>query len=48
MESKKFNFVYEKITEEDRKFIESFQIEKATGRIGNEIMWNETWENLSR
>ena len=28
MESKKFNFVYEKTTEEDRKFIESFQIEK--------------------
>ena len=28
MESKKFNFVYEETTEEDRKFIESFQIEK--------------------
>ena len=28
IESKKFNFVYEKTTEEDRKFIESFQIEK--------------------
>ena len=28
METKKFNFVYEKTTEEDRKFIESFQIEK--------------------
>ena len=28
MESKKLNFVYEKTTEEDRKFIESFQIEK--------------------
>ena len=28
MESKKINFVYEETTEEDRKFIESFQIEK--------------------
>ena len=28
MESKKFNFVYEETTEEYRKFIESFQIEK--------------------
>ena len=26
MESKKFNFVCEKIAEEDRKFIEAFQI----------------------
>ena len=28
MESKKFNFVYEETTEEEIKFIESFQIEK--------------------
>ena len=29
MESKKFNFVYEKTTDEDRKFIESFQIHRV-------------------
>ena len=29
MESKKFNFVCEKIAEEDRKFIESFHIRRV-------------------
>ena len=40
MESKKFNFVYEKTTEEDRKFIESFQIHRVYhGGMVDVVYW---------
>ena len=40
MESKKFNFVYEKTTEEDRKFIESFQIHRVYhGGMVDVVFW---------
>ena len=40
METKKFNFVYEKITEEDRKFIESFQIYRVYhGGMVDVVYW---------
>ena len=40
METKKFNFVYEKITEEDRKFIESFHINRVYhGGMVDVVYW---------
>ena len=40
MESKKFNFVYEKTTDEDRKFIESFQIHRVYhGGMVDVVYW---------
>ena len=40
MESKKFNFVYEETTEEDRKFIESFQIHRGYhGGMVDVVYW---------
>ena len=40
MEIKKFNFVYEKITEEDRKFIESFHINRVYhGGMVDVVYW---------
>ena len=40
METKKFNFVYEKITEEERKFIESFQIHRVYhGGMVDVVFW---------